>query len=292
MNLRLPIVALACAGVLLSGLPAAEVRADEGLRFEVEFASSLPGDTKHERVTIWLSGRRLRIEQATLTHRLSSPVVIYRGDRDRVYSLDPRQHLYLEIDRQLLSSLTLQLQAARREMDAHLSRLPEDQHAMVERLFGAREPETPLVREPLLVVETERREQVGRHTCYGIDLVRGEVKVAEACIVAWSKLRIDRRDLEVFRQLTNFQRELMGARSLTPFEVVPDQPLDLLVQFEGLPLRFRKLKGDTETSTIRVTRLEHFDGGDELFEVPEGYALRGGGLSSLAGPAAPATPAP
>jgi hypothetical protein len=279
---------LVCAAVLLAD---AAARSEAGLRFEVEFESKATGAPKRELATVWLSGPRLRIEQTTPAQKNSGHVLIYRGDRDRLYSLDPGSRAYLEVDRDMLVALGLQLQAARRELDAQMSRLPADQHAMLERLLGARDPAKPMVEEPMRVVATERREDIALQSCEVVDLVRGGEKVGEACTLAWSKLRIDPRDLDVFRQLANFQRELMGARGLTPFEVVPDQPLDLLVQFDGLPLRFRKLSGERETSSIRVLRLDVVEASDALFAVPEGYAMRGA-RPALAGPNVPARQAP
>lgn len=87
--------------------------------------------------------------------------------------------------------------------------------------------------------------------------------------------------------------------------MVPGQPLDLVVQFGGLPLVFERAGQARGASAIRVASVEWIEGGEALYEVPEGFAVRRGttGLASLArllapsagasrATAVPAAPAP
>ena len=125
---------------------------------------------------------------------------------------------------------------------------------------------------------------------------RGDIQVSAACVVPWRSVGIGPRDLDVFRQLANFQREIMGAGGLTPLEVVPDQPLDLLVQFDGFPMEFSRHVRGQLVSAIRVTRMAKSKARRGEFDVPKNYALRPG-FEFLAGegaeaPTAPAKPAP
>jgi len=66
----------------------------------------------------------------------------------------------------------------------------------------------------------------------------------------------------------------MGARGLTPMEIVPNQPLDLLVQLDGFPLTYEREADGRLGSAIKVSSAEKLDAEDDLFEVPEGYVLR------------------
>jgi len=74
---------------------------------------------------------------------------------------------------------------------------------------------------------------------------------------------------------------------------VPDQPLDLLVQFDGLPLYLRGV-GDVVRGEIRVTAVSPLAPGDEtraLFTPPPGYAMRSAYSVLFGGGARPAAPA-
>jgi hypothetical protein len=66
----------------------------------------------------------------------------------------------------------------------------------------------------------------------------------------------------------------MGASELTPLEIVPNQPLDVLVQFDGFPLYLKTQSGGKQRSEIRVVKAEHLVPNESLFEVPVGYEKR------------------
>jgi hypothetical protein len=275
-RLRARSVCVAGLGLLMTivwlGLSAGPSLA-AGLRVDVEFAAAGEGEAA-ERARIWISERRLRFQRIT-PGQDADHVLIFRGDQDRFYSIHPAERAYLAVDRQLIADLGLPMLAARREVDSQLAQLPSDQHAALERLLGAREEEGAMTRRPVRVYPIEGSTKIGRYTCAHRLVMREAVKVGEACVVAWSEVGIGPEDLEVLRQLANFQRELMGARELTPLEIVPNQPLDLLVQFDGFPLYLRKWRDGEPRSVIRVTDARPI-GPDSasLFEVPGGYRLR------------------
>lgn len=262
--------------------------APTGVQIDVEFR----GGGRLESARVWVSERRIRIEQQTAALRRGSHVLIYRGDQDRFLSLDSRSRAYVEIDRELIVAAGLQTNAARREVDGQLGRLPRVQHAAFERLFGIRENGDPLARSPVLIRDAEGTDRVGEFTCRRRELVRDDVKLAELCVTDWGSVGIGPADLEVFRQLANFQRELMGARELTPLEFVPNQPFDLLVQFDGFPLYLRGVDGSPLQGEIRVTGLRRIVATRDLFDVPTDYAMRSAYSLFFGMAEQPAAPAP
>ena len=66
----------------------------------------------------------------------------------------------------------------------------------------------------------------------------------------------------------------MGVQALTPLEIVPNQPLYLLVQFDGFPMHFRNLRHGALHSEIRVTDARRLEQGAGLFEAPADYGVR------------------
>ena len=270
--------------------------AEDVMRVEVQFLDAKRGDATQQAL-LTIAPQKLRIDQYTNLGDKAQHTLIYRGDRDVIYSLDSSDRAFIEIDRQLITILGKELHAARREMEMLLRRLPDDQRKSGERIIGLEvTDEDGLARATLRVRDDGATvKRLGRD-CRKVSLWRGDIQVAAACIVPWRSVGIGPRDLDVFRQLANFQREIMGAGGLTPLEVVPDQPLDLLVQFDGFPMEFsRKVKGKL-VSAIRVTKMAKSKARKGTFEVPANYALRPG-FEFLAGSSgeaatAPASPAP
>jgi hypothetical protein len=262
-------------------------RVPTGIQIDVEFR----GGGRLERARVWVSDRRIRIEQQTPALRRASHVLIYRGDEDRFLSLDPRTRAYVEVDRELIVAAGTPSLAARREVDGQLGRLPRAQHAALERLLGVREDGAVVAESPVRIRDVDGTDHVGEFSCRKRELVRGSVRLAELCVTEWSAVGIGPADLEVFRQLANFQRELMGSRDLTPLELVPNQPLDLLVQFDGFPLYLRGIDGSPLRGEVRVTSLRRIAATSDLFGIPSDYTARSAYsvfLGLAEGPAAPA----
>jgi hypothetical protein len=279
---------------LIIALVAPTAMAVSGTRIDVDFIEARTGHVKQQ-ARVWIAGRRLRIDHRTPGRKGSEHVLLYRGDLDLFYSVDPGKKLYTAIDRMLIAAVGFQKATARREVDAQLQKLPDDQHRMLERLFGVREPGEALERAPVRVVARPDTQVIGHLRCRRMDILREMAVIGEVCVVPWSKIGIGIDDLEIFRQFANFQRELMGAKDLTPLEIVPNQELDVLVQFDGFPLYLRRGEKREQQSVIRVTGAKAVQMKDRLFEVPAGYRERSV-LSLLAGEdestsSAPAKPA-
>ncbi len=281
-------VLLVVGGVLVLA-PASAVA--EGARFDIEFQGGPQGHVR-ERARIWVSDRKVRIEQYTPGVKKSKHVLIYRGDLDRFYSLNPERKTYVGVERELIAAFGFEMKAARVEVDATLRRLPDDQHKMFERLIGASESGEAVVKAPVTVEKKDARLRLGKYTCQIMELKRAEVRIGEACVTPWRQVGVTQHDLEVFRTLANFQRELMGARDLTPLEIVPNQRLDLIVQFGGFPLYLKKWNNGVEESMIKVLEIKELKRAHAMFEVPKDY-VPVSPLTLLVGdPGPPAEPAP
>jgi hypothetical protein len=266
------------------------------MRVEVQFIDAAHRDnSQHALLTI--APRMLRIDQYTNLKERAAHTLIYRGDRDVIYSIDPSDNQYIEVDRSLIAGIGLELQAARREMEGIMRRLPDDQRKSGERIIGLEEHEDDGKVRAALWVRDEGAtvKRLGR-ACRKVTLWRADIQVAAGCVVPWSSMGIGPDDLDVFRQLANFQREIMGAGGLTPLEVVPDQPLDILVQLDGFPLELRRTQGGKLVSAIRVTRAAKMRVPADVFELPRHYAVRPGfefliGDAARLPPRAPSRPA-
>lgn len=243
-------------------------------RIEVEVTGKRKDEPAREHFTVWMSGRRVRIEARTPGEKQAPHVLIYRGDRDRFYSIDTRKQAYLEVNRDVISAFSTTMVAARREVDGQIQRLPEDQHFAMESFLGMRKLKKPRSDAPIQLLGLAAQDRVGDFECRKSEVRRGMRKVGEICTVPWAEVGIHEEDLVVFRQLANFQRELMGARELTPLEFVPNQPLDIMVQLDGFPLYLKKMVKGEVTSEIKVLSAKRSVPDQGLYEVPDDYRIR------------------
>lgn len=77
----------------LSLASAAPVLAAEVAKFEVEFFDQGSSEASSY-ATVWVSARRVRVEQRERSAGDSGPVLIYRGDLGRFFSVDARAESY------------------------------------------------------------------------------------------------------------------------------------------------------------------------------------------------------
>lgn len=267
---------LAFAAILAGALTTTSaIAASEAIKLEVDFFEHGSAEPMNH-ATVWISGRRLRVEQQTPGYVTKGPVLIYRGDRDSMLSVSERKRSYARVERQTLTLLGNRARSARGEVEGQLQHLPADQRRGFERLLGVSRADPARHADPIVVTRDERSTSVAGFACTGVVLSRSDRLLGEACVASWESVGMTRADIELFRMLGNFQRDAMGTRGLTPMELVPNQPLELISQFDGLPLSFRRLVDGRERSAIRVSSIQRVPSDDALFEAPQGYALRRG----------------
>ena len=226
--------------------------------------------------TVWTSARRLRVEQSVPGEIEKRATLVYRGDQGLILSVSDRDRSYARVRRQVVSALAAETRAPRREVAAQLRALPSDQRKAFERLLGVSRQDPDMVHEPVRVRREAGSSRIAGFDCSRVVLSRSDSPFGEACVAAWEQIGMTASDVEIFRSLANFQRDALGVQALTPMELVPDQPLDLIVQLGGLPLSFERSVDGRERSAIRVTSVERVEAPGSLFEAPADYALREG----------------
>jgi hypothetical protein len=281
--LLLPGAALAAvSGTALMG-PGA--RAAEVIRIEVEFFEG-GNETPVNRATVLTSQRRVRVEQRSPGAVNSLPVFIYRGDQDRLYSIVEQARSYVVIERQMLERLGSGTRSARREVDLQLDGVPKDQQRLFGHWLGASQLDPNRPDDPLVVKRSDEMDTVAGYACRRVTLSRSSRVLAAGCVADWQTVGLTPEDVEVFRSLALLARDAMASRSPIPKELVPGQPLDLIVQLGGFPVFFERAGHVAGDNSIRVASVERIAADDSLFEVPTSFTARTGmtglmGFSSL-----------
>lgn len=282
LQLSLPGAALAAlAAVAGTAWTAPGARAADVIRIEVEFFEG-GNETPVNRATVLTSQRRVRVEQRSPGAENSPPIFIYRGDQDRLYSIAEQARSYVAIERQMLERLGSGGRSARREVDLQLEGVPGDQKRLFGHWLGASQLDPNRPNDPLIVQRSDEVDTVAGYECRRVMLSRSSRVLATGCVADWQTVGLTPEDVEVFRSLALLARDAMASRSPIPKELVPGQPLDLIVQLGGFPVFFERAGQVAGDNSIRVASVERIAADDSLFEVPTSFTARTG-MVGLAG---------
>jgi hypothetical protein len=267
----------------IATLVASIANAGDGMRVEVEFFED-GAEAPTNRATVWTSGRRVRIEQVRAAAGADSPTFIYRGDQNLLYSIAHGARSYVRLEPRMLSLLAGQTRVARREVSDGLEGLPQDQQRAFGHLLGVSKIDPRRPEAPLVVTRSGEVDEVAGFACRRVTLSRSNRLLARGCVADWEVVGLTPADVEVFRSLASLVHDAVGSRAPIPVELVPGQPLDLVVQFGGFPLAFERVGDARSASAIRVASVEKVVASDSDFEVPPGYGARTGmaGIASFA----------
>jgi hypothetical protein len=226
-----------------------------------------PVGQQAHRATSLVDRDRVRVETA------SGDVILFRGDRDVVWILRPKDRTYVELNRDSMKTLQDQAEAARERMKAELEKLPPEQRAELEKMMR----ETPTrVSEPVTVKPTGRSDQVGGLACHEVEVYRGAAKEYEACVADWATAGVTTDDLAGLKQAGSW-REKVGRAASAADPNAGEGAMELLDRLDGLPVRVRRFHDGKAVSEMRVTSVEKKPLDATLFEVPEGYRSKGVG---------------
>lgn len=269
-----------CALGLLAWTPTAQ--AELATRVELDFFEADRDEAVHQ-ATVWIGERNLRIEQRSSSSDEVGRTLIYRGNEGQVFSVTPGEERYVEVERSLLQAFGLGgsgTRNAQRAFDGQLGSLPADQRSGFQRLLGISPGSQK--RAALRVERTGETGEAGGMRCEEVRLREGDRLVGEACVADWSRLGLDATDVAFLRDLAQFQRDALRARGVLPIEFIPDQAYDLIAQFDGLPLDFRRHVDGQVRSTIVVRELGSLSSASALFHVPSHFTRRENPLGALA----------
>jgi hypothetical protein len=240
-----------------------------GVTLVSEFAAT--GQTPRQAKS-FVGTDRVRVETA------SNDVIIFRGDRDLMWILRPKDHTYVEMNRDSMKALRQQMDAAMAKMKAEIEKLPPEQRARIEKTMKERGLDTPGIEraeEPVKVEPTGRSDVVGGLACRELEVYRGAAKQYEVCVADWQTAGVTKDDLAALRKVGSWQDEI---RSGTPLAVGGaargDDAMKLMDRLDGVPVRVRGFREGKAASEMRVTKIEKTGLDATLFDVPPGYRMK------------------
>jgi hypothetical protein len=213
-----------------------------------------------------LDGNRLRMDMARADD--TNAVLIFRGDRNVMWSVNEKRRIYTEVDRARVQAMLAQSDATRKRMEEQFDKVPPEKRMEILRLLAQGAPKKK--REPPTIKPTGRTDKVGGVACHEVEVLRDGEKQREVCVADWKAAGITKADLTALHDLNAFEDETVGSMGGR----AQDDALELFDVLDGLPIRVRTFRGGEPRTELRVVKIERKAIDATLFEVPEGYKKR------------------
>jgi hypothetical protein len=213
-----------------------------------------------------LDGNRLRMELTRPDK--TNAVLIFRGDRNVMWSVNEKRRTYTEVDRARMQAMVAQSDATRKQMEKDFDKVPPEKRMEMLRLLAQGAPKKK--REPPTIRPTGRSDKVGGVPCHEVEVLRDGEKLREVCVADWKAAGVTKDDLSALRDLNTFEDDTVGTiggRS-------QDDALELFETLDGLPVRVRTFRAGKPRTELRVVKVEHKAIDAQVFEVPAGYSKR------------------
>jgi hypothetical protein len=202
---------------------------------------------------------RVQLEATRMRTELAGPngvmnVMIFAGDRQVLYIVDPARKTYMEMTKADVDRLSGQVEKGMAQMQAQLEKLPPAQRAQMEAMMkGVRHTRTG-------------SDTVGRWTCDKYDLTMDGQKIGETCSVNLTTLGFSATDFAVMGQMGAFYSAMapqMAGQLPVPSGIDPRGSSDFPVKTVMM------VPGGTVTTEVIEAGRQTFS--DSSFAVPAGF---------------------
>ncbi|RMI00311.1 MAG: DUF4412 domain-containing protein [Calditrichaeota bacterium] len=245
------------------------------------------GDHEQNVITIWLEGDRLRMEYRAVDDEY---VLIFRGDRQVMWLLQPQSKTYVELDQeamrkmtehmsqmrdQMMQQMTPQQRAMMQRMMEQMKDLPPEQRkAMEERMRGmtgmGMGPTSPPVYK-----QVASGEKVKQWTCRRYEVYRDDQKVEDIWVADFETVGLSSADLQVFEQFQEFLQALSRqiGESMQFLVTIPKEESSQ-PPYRGFPVKSVVYEGAQVESRAELVSVEHPAVPAASFEIPADYTRR------------------
>lgn len=200
---------------------------------------------------------------------------IYRADKGVFWMVDANQKSYSEMTRKDMEGLANTMDAAMKQMQEQLAKLPPEQRKMMEDMMKQNMPGAGS--QAKLSYKKTGSGKVGSWACEKYESYQDGQKKAEMCVVDPTLLGFSAEDFKALKDLAKpFEKLAKDMQAMLPQDGVEGAP-------KGAPVKstiFENGKAKAETLIKQVKK----DGvSPALFEVPKGFAKKAMGMPGAEG---------
>jgi len=252
----------------IAGISAGAVCAHADVVVTVETRDLAADPPKVETQTIYLAPDKLAADGTDASGAKIS--MVFRGDRDLLWSIDHGTKAYVELDRATLQKLGGQLDAAMKQMQEQMAQLPEEQRKVVEQMMqnklGAKKP-------PVLAIEkTTEQQTIDGKPCTRHDVTLDGVKSAEVWAATWKDAHVRKESFDALRGMADFLTAIMEASPALASAVGSEGGLFRgMDRIDGYPVLIRHYEDGKVKEETRFKSAEEKAVEASRYEVPAGY---------------------
>jgi hypothetical protein len=256
----------AAAAVLLAG----SARADLVVSMERKSMRTDAPVTETQQMS--LSGDKLT---ATAEERGRPTQIIWRGDKQALYSLDPAAKTYYEIDKATMAAVNEQVNGAMKSMQEQMAKMTPEQRAQVEKMMGGmpnmggQAAAAPAVE----VKATGDKQTVQGYPCTRYDVLLGGKKSSEMWVASWGAVKIDKSDIQALTSMNSFFEEMLKGNPMLG-KLSTSSSFQGLDRVDGFPVLIRHFDGDKVIEEMTLKGVERRAVPAGSFDVPAGYTRK------------------
>jgi len=226
--------------------------------------------------TAYVEGDRMKVVTPDTT-------VIFRGDQNRVWVIDPAKRTYMEFTQETVraygSQITgaqAQFSAAQAQLQAQLAQLPPDQRARVEAQLGARGLGAPpggsagRGAPPVTYVKAGQSKAIGRWRCDVYAKTVGGQKEEDVCIAPIATAGLTPADFRAMNSFAEFMAPLASAPMVPHNDYMHWNDMNKAIGFQGVPLDTMMYSNGRPNMQETVKTIERAPIPGNTFDLPSG----------------------
>jgi len=226
--------------------------------------------------TAYVEGDRMKVVTPDTT-------VIFRGDQNRVWVIDPKKRTYMEFTQETVrafgSQITgaqAQFSAAQAQLQAQLAQLPPAQRAAVEAQLGARGLGAPPAggagrgAPAVTYVRAGQSKAIGRWRCDVFAKTVGGQKEEDVCIAPIATAGLTAADFRAMNSFAEFMAPIASAPMVPHNDYMHWNDMNKAIGFQGVPLDTMTYTNGRPNMQETVKTIERATIPGNTFDLPSG----------------------
>jgi hypothetical protein len=259
---------LAAAALIACGA-AASAHADLVVTLERKSMRSEPPVVEAQKMS--MSGDNLA---ATIQEHGQPMQMIWRGDKQTLYSLDPTAKTYFAIDKQMMSSVSEQTNAAMKQMQEQMAKMTPEQRAQMEKVMGSMPGMAGKSNALTFVVKpTGEKKTIQGYACSRYDVFLGDQRTSEMWVAPYDDVKMTKDDMTALRSMSAFFTEMIQSNPMLR-DLATSGAFQGVDRIDGFPVLVRHFDGDKVIEEMSLKNVERGAVPASTFEVPAGFARK------------------
>ena len=256
---------LAAAAVVAMAVPGS-ARADLVVTLERKSMRTDPPAVESQQMS--MAGDKLA---ATVQESGRPSQVIWRGDKQTLYSIDPATKSYYAIDKATMTAVSEQVSGAMKQMQDELAKLPPEQRAQAEKMMGnmGGAASGPSIE----VKSTGEKQTIQGYPCTRYDVLLGGKRTSEMWVAGWSAVKVTKDDMGALRSMSTFFEDMVKSNPMLR-NMATSGAFQGMDRVDGFPVLVRHFDGDKVVEEMTLKGVERRAVPASTFDIPAGYARK------------------